>query len=134
MAVAPALIKLVEPMLGQIGTFRFFEFDIGIGMAAGKKRGNISASCAPCQLVPGNPGHVHVDNRKIKTCRFNSLQGKVPVDSHLTLAASSTSRMSVRRSPTIRIVVSHQYRGHGGLTRIESADDIPFRPTHQGAL
>jgi hypothetical protein len=103
--------------LGQIGTFILFEFDIGVGMAAGKQRGNIPISCAPCQLIPGNLRHVHGDDRKIKACRFNSLQSKAASSFAPHPGAKLNPKEVGQKVADAGIVFGHQYRGHG-FTRL----------------
>ena len=46
-------------------------------MAVGRlPRSGEVASCTSCQHIPGNLRQIHVDDRKVKTCCFNSPQGK----------------------------------------------------------
>jgi hypothetical protein len=118
--------------LGQVGTFKFFEFDIGIGMAAGKQRGDVPISRPPCQLIPGNLGHVHVDDRKIEACHFNSLQGKASG----LFAPHHGGKLNLKdigqKIADARIVFNHQYCGHG-FHQILDMERIPFRQTYQVA-
>jgi hypothetical protein len=109
-----------------------FEFGVGMGMAAGKQRGDISISCAPRQLIPGNLWHVHVDDREIKARRFNSLQGKAP----RPLAPHHGVKFSLK-DVSQKIIDAESPQppiSRSWLSPDWGLDGMPFRPIHQVVL
>jgi hypothetical protein len=116
--------------LGEIGTFKLFEFDIG--MAAGKQCGDVPISGVPGQLIPGISGMFTSMIARSKAAVSIACKARLPVRSHLTLAASSTEgrrsedrKFRDRPQPPISRSWFSPQKGE--------INPIPFRPTHQVA-